>query len=105
MRQPTNMSTGVRSVEWVRAQPGGSWLVNRMEHAYYSWNAPHKGGPQLTQLRSVGLGHVRAATSAKQHVKAKPWPPNIKPVFARPLPGEGIWKPAGRRSTAAHRRR
>ena len=23
------------------------------------------------------------------------WPPRIKPVFAHPLPGEGIWKPTG----------
>jgi Phosphodiester glycosidase len=94
MLQPTSMSTGVRSVEWVREQPGGSWLVNQVEHVYYSWKAPRKGGPQLTQLPSVGVGRTEAA-ERKQHVKEKPWPPNIKPVFAHPLRGEGVWKPSG----------
>ena len=92
MLQPTSMSAGVRSVEWVRVQPGGSWLVNQLEHIYYSWNAPKKGGPQLTQLPSVGIATPQTTTH-KQHLKQKPWPPNIKPVFAHPLPGEGVWKP------------
>ncbi len=94
MLQPTSMATGVRSVEWVREQPGGGWLVNQIEHVYYSWKAPKKGGPQLTQLPSVGVAKTKAAKH-EQQAKEKPWPPNIKPVFAHPLRGEGVWKPTG----------
>jgi hypothetical protein len=94
MLQPTSMSAGVRSVEWLRVQPGGSWLVDKVEHVYYSWRAPRKGGPQLTRLPSVGVGTSHAATG-ERHAKQKRWPPNIEPVFAHPLRGEGVWKPSG----------
>ena len=79
-----------RSVEWVRAEvPFGNSLVDEIEHAYYSANAPRKGGPAPKSLPAVGLNLARP-----RRPKAA-WPPPIKPVFARPLPGEGIWKPTG----------
>ncbi len=87
-RLPSSLPIGVRSVEWLR-QSHLNWLVDDVEHYYYTWNAPSKGGPQLKTLPSVGL------TTHHPHHTAKPWPPNIKPVFAHPLPGEGIWKPSG----------
>ena len=31
----------------------------------------------------------------KTHVRVEAWPPRIKPVFARPLPGEGVWESSG----------
>jgi hypothetical protein len=84
MLQPSSLPLGVRSVEWLRNNHG-NWLVDEAEHIYYSWKAPKKGGPQLTTLPAVGLGgKARAHTTA--------WPQRIKPVFAHPLPGEGIWK-------------
>ena len=43
-----------RSVEWLR-QHHGNWLVDEVEHYYYSWKAPSKGGPQLRRLPSVGI--------------------------------------------------
>jgi Phosphodiester glycosidase len=90
---PSSLPLGVRTVEWLR-QHQFNWLIDDAEHVYYSWKAPHKGGPQLTQLPSVGLGtHQASKDHAKK--KAKPWPPRIKPVFATPLPGEGVWKPSG----------
>jgi Phosphodiester glycosidase len=100
MLQPTSLSLSVRSVEWVRAQHGGNWLVDHLEHVYYSWKAPKKGGPQLKTLPAVGLTETAAAPArpkpaARRHRHVAPWPPRIKPVFAHPLPGEGIWKPTG----------
>jgi hypothetical protein len=101
MLQPTSLSFRVRSVEWVRTLPGGNWLVDEIEHVYYSAKAPKKGGPQLKTLPAVGLGQpqTRAARptrpTAKRAKHAGGWPPRIKPVFAQPLPGEGIWKPTG----------
>ncbi len=56
MLQPTSMSLGVRSVEWVRSEvPFGNPLVDEVEHRYYSWTAPKKGGLSLTSLPAVGL--------------------------------------------------
>ena len=88
--EPSSLPLGVRTVEWLR-QHHFNWLVDNAEHVYYTWETPAKGGPQLRTLPTVGL-HARA----RAHAKAKdPWPPPIQPVFARPLPGEGIWKPSG----------
>jgi hypothetical protein len=91
MVQPTSMSWSERSAEWVRADvPFGNWLIDETEHIYYTENAPRRGGPQLKRLPRVGLTTGTAA--------AKPpaaWPPRIRPIFARPLPGEGVWRPVG----------
>jgi hypothetical protein len=56
MLEPTSMTFSERSVEWVRADvPFGNWLVDEVEHIYYTENAPKKGGPQLKSLPAVGL--------------------------------------------------
>ncbi|HET8556567.1 MAG TPA: phosphodiester glycosidase family protein [Gaiellaceae bacterium] len=83
--QPSSLPLGVRTVEWLRMNHF-NWLVDEVEHVYYSWRAPKKGGPQLKTLPTVGLVH---------RTHAKPWPPRITPVFAHRLPGEGVWKPTG----------
>ena len=87
MLQPSSLPLGVRSVEWLRTHHG-NWLVDEVEHIYYSWKAPKKGGPQLATLPVVGI-------APQPHVRAKPWPPRITPVFAHPLRGEGVWHPTG----------
>ena len=93
MLRPTSLPFGVRSVEWVRADlPFGNQLVDEIEHIYYSWKAPKKGGPQLKSLPTAGRPAKAPKRARKQ---AAPWPPPIKPVFADPLPGEGVWKPTG----------
>src|SRR5215469_9175513 len=93
MLGPTSESFGVRSVEWVRAEvPFGNWLVDNGEHVYYSMHAPRKGGPQLKSLPAVGL---KAPRTFHPRSQAAAGPAPIKPVFAHPLPGEGVWKPAG----------
>jgi hypothetical protein len=56
MLEPTSMTFSERSTEWVRDDvPYGNWLVDEVEHIYYTDNAPKKGGPQLKSLPVVGL--------------------------------------------------
>ena len=101
MLQPSSLPLGVRSVEWVRAHHG-NWLVDEAESIYYGWKAPSKGGPQLASLPRVGLDATRGASvrgtqagASRAHARLDVWPPRIRPVFAHPLPGEGIWKRTG----------
>jgi predicted DNA-binding transcriptional regulator AlpA len=99
MTQPSSLPLGVRSVEWLRVHHG-NWLVDEVEHVYYSWNAPTKGGPQLTSLPAIGLppaatGPSPAARPAKSKARVASWPPRIRPVFAHPLRGEGVWRQTG----------
>ena len=100
MLKPSSLPLGVRSVEWLRAH-GGNWIVDEAEHFWYSWHAPKPGGPQLKSLPSVGLAPAPSASAppdrpAKaRRVHVAPWPPPIRPVFAHPLPGEGVWRRTG----------
>jgi hypothetical protein len=97
--QPTSMTLGEHSAEWVRNEvPFGNWLVDRGEHVYYTVNAPKTGGPQLKTLPTVG--QTPAQTSAPTQTSSPKsqtaaGPPPVKPVFPHPLPGEGVWKPTG----------
>jgi hypothetical protein len=96
MMKPSSLPLWPRSVEWLRAHHG-NWLVDEVEHYYYSWTAPSKGGPQLKALPLVGLGaprrrDVRTSPVRHRHVV---WPRRIDPVFAAALPGEGVWRRTG----------
>jgi hypothetical protein len=68
--------------------------VDTVEHYYYSWTAPAKGGPQLKSLPSVGLAAAARSAAVRVH-RLDVWPRRIKPVFAHPLPGEGYWRRTG----------
>jgi hypothetical protein len=92
MLKPSSLPLWPRSVEWLRAHHG-NWLVDEVEHYYYSWQAPDKGGPQLTSLPTVGLGAAPPVTTVARHRAAAP--PPIRPVFAHRLPGEGVWRGTG----------
>ena len=65
MMQPSSLPLWPRSVEWLRAHHG-NWLVDEVEHYYYSWKAPKKGGPQLETL--PGSARPRAAAAKKSRV-------------------------------------
>ena len=97
MMKPSSLPLWPRSVEWVRANHG-SWLVDTVEHYYYSWKAPSKGGPQLKTLPTVGVAAPlpnATKTRVKRQVAAAYSPARIRTVFTRPLPGEGVWHGTG----------
>jgi hypothetical protein len=98
MLKPSSLGMWPRTVEWIR-QHHGNWLVDTVEHYYYSWTAPDPGGPQLKKLPTVGVRSERTEvarlTPVHRHRHQPPWPPRIKTVFARPLPGEGVWHGTG----------
>jgi hypothetical protein len=93
MAQPSNSSFFARTVEWMRDH-GGRWLVNDVEHAWYSLNAPSKGGPALKALPRVGQ-FPPPITHMPQHDLGVYRPPPIAPVIAPSLRGEGVWREAG----------
>ena len=93
MMQPSSLPLWPRSVEWLRAHHG-NWLVDEVEHYYYSWKTPAKGGPQLTSLPTAGLTDAATEKAEARH-QAGYTPPPISPVFAHPLPGEGVWRGTG----------
>jgi hypothetical protein len=93
MMRPSSLPLWPRSVEWLRAHHG-NWLVDEVEHYYYSWQAPDPGGPQLKALPSVGVDPAPPA-SVKSRRRPSYAPAPIPPVFAKALPGEGIWRGTG----------
>ena len=70
--KPSSLPLSIRSIEWVRANHG-AWLVNTVEHYWYSWTAPAPGGPALKKLPSVGIPVRRTVTprpvKPAKHVK------------------------------------
>jgi hypothetical protein len=88
LTEPSNTPTTVQFVEWLRGN-GAAGLVASIESAYYSLNAPAKGGPALKRLPHVGTA------SAAAHRASSYRPPDIPPVIRPALPGEGVWHGTG----------
>ncbi len=84
MLQPSSLPLTVRSVEWLRANQG-AWIVNAVEHYWYTSNAPKPGGPALRSLPTVGKAHAGTTTIAQQ-------PPKIALAITPALAGEGTWR-------------
>lgn len=92
MLEPTSETFAERSAEWVRNDvPFGNTIIDTAEH--YTARAPRKGGPGLKRLPKVGIGTARPGR--RRHTSSTYDPPPIKPVFATPLPGEGVWHRTG----------
>jgi len=94
MTKPSSLPLSVRSIEWVRANHG-AWLVNTVEHYWYSWTAPAPGGPTLKALPAVGVSGRAHAAKPRKRVVPSYRPARIAPVLHPALPGEGIWQATG----------
>ena len=97
MTQPSSLPLSVRSVEWIRSNHG-AWLVDTVEHYWYSWNTPAPGGPGLKALPSVG---VRSPAADRAVRKRAFRPARIVPIIRPALPSEGVWNPAGQLVTGS----
>jgi len=96
MLKPSNAGFGVRSVEWLRDN-AMAWLVNDVEHSYYSLTAPDTGGKPLRALPAVGVVPTSASRDARRATHARRSggayrPPPVIPVMHPALPGEGAWR-------------
>ena len=87
-------SLGARAAEWVRDH-GGSQLVARAENLWYSHHQPPVGGRPKAGLipKASSAAAPRPSVKAPAHL---PVPDAIVPIASPPLPGEGLWHPAGR---------
>ena len=94
MTKPSSLPLSVRSIEWVRANHG-AWLVNTVEHYWYSWTAPAPGGPALKKLPAVGVPVRAAVKRPPPSTKRSSRPPRISPVLRPALSGEGVWHATG----------
>jgi Phosphodiester glycosidase len=96
MTKPSSLPLSVRSVEWVRVNHG-AWLVNTVEHYWYSWTAPSPGGPTLKTLPAVGVRvpAVKRPRVAPAKVPRSYRPARIVPILRPALPGEGVWQATG----------
>lgn len=94
MSQPSSLPLSVRSIEWVRANHG-AWLVDTVEHYWYSWTAPSPGGPPLKALPVVGIAAKKQRPRRRSTTVPSYRPPRIAPVLRPALPGEGIWQATG----------
>jgi hypothetical protein len=89
-------SLAARSVEWVRDH-GGSSIVNWIEREWYQHHQPPKGGTPKPGLIPAAAPPSSAAPARKGAPVAPHLPPPdpVVPLAVPPLPGEGIWHPAG----------
>ena len=96
MLKPSSLPLWPRTVEWIRANHG-NWMVDEVEHYYYTWTSPKKGGPQLRVLPPIGLASRRLVDARPASVRRHRamWPRRIPSVFPHPLPGEGVWSGTG----------
>ncbi|HEY2317425.1 MAG TPA: phosphodiester glycosidase family protein [Solirubrobacteraceae bacterium] len=90
--QPSDTGLGIRSVEWLRDH-GARGLVNQVESAYYSLNAPSTGGPALRALPHQGDAAPPDLTAPRAPSSTAYRPPRITPVISPALAGEGAWRP------------
>ncbi|HST25938.1 MAG TPA: hypothetical protein VLJ76_08100 [Gaiellaceae bacterium] len=93
MAEPSSLPLSVRTVEWIRVNHG-AWLVDTVEHYWYSWTAPSPGGPQLVALPKVGVHTAKTHPKTKAHDSTYR-PPRVVPILRPALPGEGVWQGTG----------
>jgi hypothetical protein len=86
LTEPGSDSNSARAAEWARDHHLGSvvtWLENE------TYKAPPTGG----KLDPKQLAQLNGPTAAPRGTAAAYLPPDITPLAAGPLPGEGVWHP------------
>jgi hypothetical protein len=95
---------GARVVEWARDHGLGG-VVSAVERTWYAHHQPPVGGspkggipraPSSSALTRTKSVRARPRHTARHRARRLAAPPNIVPLVADPLPGEGKWQPSGR---------
>ncbi len=86
---------GARAVEWARDHQLGG-VVGSVERIWYSHHQPPKGGTPKQGIPKAPAQATPTTTRAAGVPVESTAPPNVQPLVATPLPGEGIWQPSGR---------
>ena len=92
MVKPSSLPLSIRTIEWIRANHG-AWLVDTVEHYWYSWNTPSPGGPALKKLPTVGV--AEKPPMKKRTVTVAYMPPRIAPLIHPAFQLEGVWRATG----------
>ena len=100
--KPSTDPLSARVVEWARDHHMGG-LVNDIEQTWYEHHQPKVGGvpkggiptvPQIQTTTPPVSPTTSSPTPTSQPLPFRPTP--VPPLVATPLPGEGVWQPAGR---------
>ena len=73
-----------------------NWLVDEVEHVYYTWQRAEEGRPAAEDAAR------RSGSSRRTHDERRGRRGSSRSSHIA-LPGEGVWKPTGPRSTASRR--
>ncbi|MHB1536187.1 MAG: phosphodiester glycosidase family protein [Acidimicrobiales bacterium] len=90
--KPGNESLSVKWADWMRAHHA-AFLISRLEAAYYTHQAPARGG-QLRRLNALPVSH-RPGAAGSGGSGALPAPSPVPLVVSPAVPGEGQWQPVG----------
>ncbi|MGH9061053.1 MAG: hypothetical protein ACRDZY_16290, partial [Acidimicrobiales bacterium] len=85
-------SLGIRTTEWLRVHHF-RWLVNDVEHFYYTHHQPKRGGAPSGQLATQLQGGGHRFKPDQTASLSLPLPAPIQPFVTNPPPGEGTWQP------------
>jgi len=93
---PGNDALSIRSTEWLKDHHF-SWLVNDVEHWWYTHHQPKTGGAPTGALGRVIQPDVSTQPAPPPGATPahRPAPQPIVPVVGDPLPGEGQWRTLG----------
>jgi hypothetical protein len=90
-------SMPARFAEWAREHGGGSVII-WAENLWYSHHQPPIGGKPLKGAIPPPPGSASSKSTSSAHLVAHlPTPAPITPLASPPIPGEGVWHPAGRK--------
>jgi hypothetical protein len=92
---PGTDSVALRTTEWLKDHGFRRWVL-WVEREWYSRHAPKVGAPLQAGAIPPPPPTAAALPATAAGAKASACPSAVKPFVANPVPGEGVWRAAGR---------